>query len=63
MRRMTFEWRPGEFITHTVMITACTLCGDEVTDEQIARKEGFPTRIGGDSANGYELYHKACCSL
>ena len=41
--------------------TICVFCGVEVVWQEIV-EEGCViwTRVGGDSANGYEPYHQRC---
>lgn len=40
--------------------TTCIFCGVDVCPEVEAEGEVIWTRVGGDSANGYEPYHQRC---
>lgn len=41
--------------------TTCIFCEQEVTwQEVVTEGEVIWTRVGGDSANGYEPYHTTC---
>jgi hypothetical protein len=39
----------------------CPICDIPVGMFDLLTGTGFLSRICGDSANGYEAYHKACC--
>lgn len=38
----------------------CKICRKEVTISQILQGDMHPSKIGGDSEAGYELYHVSC---
>jgi hypothetical protein len=38
----------------------CDLCGHPVTGYDYVSNDAHISRIGGDSANGYEAYHESC---
>ena len=38
----------------------CCLCHRSVTMTDVSTGLAYPSRIGGDSVNGYELVHVSC---
>lgn len=52
---------PTGYKAHLPVVShRCFVCGDLV--DMCALGTYDVSRIAGDSANGYEAYHKACCA-
>jgi hypothetical protein len=41
----------------------CPACNAPVSEQEIEDNEAYVSRIGGDSANGYEPIHNACAGI
>ena len=50
-------------VEHRVYIRDCFVCQRPVTESDFESEIVGVGRIGGDSENGYELYHTTCCSI
>jgi len=57
--RYTYPLREGEVSVHS---TVCVVCGQQVTDNDARESNVHPSRIGGESDNGYQLSHIECLS-
>ena len=43
-----------------IRVFECGICGNDVRKDGSTLNDASVSRIGGDSANGYECYHKSC---
>lgn len=43
-----------------IRVFECGICGNDVRKDGSTLNDASISRIGGDSANGYECYHKSC---
>ena len=50
-------------VEHRVYIRSCFVCQRPVAVSDLESGIAGLSRIGGNSENGYELYHTACCSI